>query len=262
MYRIHAPPSPEKIDNLRNFLATLEISLKPGDQLHPRDLDHILKLVANTDKAMLVNETVLRSQSQAEYGPDNIGHFGLALSRYAHFTSPIRRYADLLVHRALIKGLKLGKDGLSEEDIRQFADTAEKITATERRATLAERDSTDRYLALYLQHRVGELFDGRISGVTKFGLFVTLLETGASGFAPMATLPEDYWVHDEASQSLIGKRSKMVFQLAQPVEVRLAEARPVTGGLLFNVITGAAPPKRFSPPQKHRPPARGQKRRG
>jgi ribonuclease R len=253
MYRIHAPPSPEKIDNLRNFLATLEISLKPGDQLHPRDLDHILKLVAGTDKAMLVNETVLRSQSQAEYGPDNIGHFGLALTRYAHFTSPIRRYADLLVHRALIKGLKLGKDGLSEEDIAKFADTAEKITATERRATLAERDSTDRYLALYLQHRVGELFEGRISGVTKFGLFVTLPETGASGFAPMATLPEDYWVHDEASQSLIGKRSRMVFQLAQTVEVRLAEARPVTGGLLFNVITGAAAsPKRFIPPPKHK----------
>jgi ribonuclease R len=256
MYRIHAPPSPEKIDNLRNFLATLEISLKPGDQLHPRDLDHILKLVAGTDKAMLVNETVLRSQSQAEYGPDNIGHFGLALTRYAHFTSPIRRYADLLVHRALIKGLKLGRDGLSEDDITQFQDTAEKITATERRATLAERDSTDRYLALYLQHRVGELFEGRISGVTKFGLFVTLPETGASGFAPMATLPEDYWVHDEASQSLIGRRSRMVFQLAQTLEVRLAEARPVTGGLIFNVLTSAAQagtaaaPKRFVPAQK------------
>jgi ribonuclease R len=262
MYRIHAPPSPEKIDNLRNFLATLEISLKPGDQLHPRDLDHILKLVAGTDKAMLVNETVLRSQSQAEYGPDNIGHFGLALTRYAHFTSPIRRYADLLVHRALIKGLRLGKDGLSEEDIAKFQDTAEQITGTERRATLAERDSTDRYLALYLQHRVGELFDGRISGVTKFGLFVTLPETGASGFAPMATLPEDYWVHDEASQSLVGRRSKMVFQLAQTVEVRLAEARPVTGGLLFNVLTGAQPPKRFSPPPKHQAPNRRQKRRG
>jgi ribonuclease R len=253
MYRLHAPPSPEKLENLRSFLATLEISLKPSDQIHPRDLDHVLKLVAGTDKAMLVNETVLRSQSQAEYGPDNIGHFGLALTKYAHFTSPIRRYADLLVHRALITGLKLGKDGLSEEDIANFQDTAEKITATERRATLAERDSTDRYLALYLQHRVGELFEGRISGVTKFGLFVTLPETGASGFAPMATLPDDFWVHDEASQSLIGKRTRMTFQLAQTVDVRLAEARPVTGGLLFNVLTGAATaPKRFTPPARHK----------
>ncbi len=241
MYRIHAPPSPEKLDNLRRFLGSLEISLAPGDQLHPRDLDRVLKLVAGTDKAMLVNETVLRSQSQAEYSPENIGHFGLALSRYAHFTSPIRRYADLLVHRALISGLKLGPDGLHEDDAARFEEIAEHITATERRATLAERDSTDRYLALYLQHRVGELFEGRISGVTKFGLFVTLPENGASGFAPMASLPDDFWVHDEASQSLIGKRSRLSFQLAQRLEVRLAEARPVTGGLIFNIL---ADPKR------------------
>jgi ribonuclease R len=251
MYRLHAPPSAEKLDNLRNFLSTLDISLKPSDQIHPRDLDQILKLVAGTDKSILVSETILRSQSQAEYGPDNIGHFGLALTKYAHFTSPIRRYADLLVHRALITGLKLGKDGLSAEDIAHFQDTAEQITATERRATLAERDSTDRYLALYLQHRIGELFEARISGVTKFGLFVTLAETGASGFAPMASLPDDYWVHDEASQSLLGKRTRMSFQLAQAIDVRLAEARPVTGGLLFHVLTGStAAPKRFAPPPR------------
>jgi ribonuclease R len=240
VYRVHAPPSPEKIQNLRNFLSTLDISLAPGDQLHPRDLDRVLKLVAGTDKAMLVNETVLRSQSQAEYSTENIGHFGLALSRYAHFTSPIRRYADLLVHRALISGLKLGPDGLTDDDMARLEEIAEHVTATERRATLAERDSTDRYLALYLQHRVGELFEGRISGVTKFGLFVTLPENGATGFAPMASLPDDFWIHDEASQSLIGKRSRLSFQLAQPIEVRLAEARPVTGGLLFNILGGAA----------------------
>ena len=239
MYRVHPPPSPEKLQNLRNFLSTLAISVPPGEQIHPRDLDHVLKLVAGTDKAMLVNETVLRSQSQAEYSPENIGHFGLALARYAHFTSPIRRYADLLVHRALITGLKLGPDGLAEEDLARFTEIAEHITATERRATLAERDSTDRYLALYLQHRVGELFEGRISGVTKFGLFVTLPENGASGFAPMASLPDDFWFHDEASQSLIGKRSRLSFQLAQSIEVRLAEARPVTGGLIFNIIGDA-----------------------
>ncbi len=257
MYRVHAPPSPEKIQNLRGFLSTLDISLPPGDQLHPRDLDRILQLVAGTDKAMLVNETVLRSQSQAEYSPDNLGHFGLALTKYAHFTSPIRRYADLLVHRALISGLKLGKDGLSEEETARFEDAAEHITATERRATLAERDSNDRYLALYLQHRVGELFEARISGVTKFGLFVTLPETGASGFAPMASLPDDFWVFEEASQSLLGKRTRLSFQLAQNVEVRLAEARPVTGGLIFNVLTGAGskPVKAFSPQRQPKPAA-------
>jgi ribonuclease R len=256
MYRVHAPPSPEKLDNLRAFLSTLEISLQPGDQLHPRDLDRVLKLVAGTDKAQLVNETVLRSQSQAEYSADNLGHFGLALTKYAHFTSPIRRYADLLVHRALITGLKLGKDGLSPEDIAQFEDTAEQITATERRATLAERDSTDRYLALYLQHRVGDIFTSRVSGVTKFGLFVTLPESGASGFLSMSSLPDDFWIHDEKSQSLIGKRSRKTYQLAQELDVRLVEARPVTGGLLF------APAQAQSTGLATRGPAGPDKKRG
>ncbi len=231
MYRVHAPPTPEKLDNLRSFLATMDISLKPGVQLHPRDLDGILKLVAGTPSSTLVNETILRSQSQAEYSPENIGHFGLALNRYAHFTSPIRRYADLLVHRALIKGLKLGRDGLIDEEIFAFADTGQHLTATERRATLAERDSTDRYLALYLQHRVGELFQARISGVTKFGLFATLTESGASGFLSMASLPDDHWVFDDRTQTLSGRRSRTVFSLAQEIEVRLNEAHPVTGGL-------------------------------
>ncbi|WP_297371233.1 ribonuclease R [Acidocella sp.] len=235
MYRVHAPPSAEKLDHLRSFLHTLDISLKAGDQLHPRELDRILKLVEGTKQAVLVNETILRSQSQAEYSPENIGHFGLALSRYAHFTSPIRRYADLLVHRALITGLKLGRDGLSPDDLAGFADTAEHITATERRAALAERDSTDRYLALYLQHRVGELFEGRVSGVTKYGLFVTLVESGASGFLSMANLPDDYWVHDEATQSLCGRKSRVVFSLAQELTVRLNEAKPMTGGLLLGL---------------------------
>lgn len=266
MYRVHAPPKPEKLDNLRNFLKTLDISLKAGDQLHPRDLDRILKLVEGTPTASLVNETVLRSLSQAEYSPDNIGHFGLALSRYAHFTSPIRRYADLLVHRALVTGLKLGKDGLSPEDIAAFADIAEQITGTERRATLAERDSSDRYLALYLQHRIGELFQGRVSGVTKFGLFVTLIDSGASGFLSMANLPDDYWVHDEATQTLSGRRSRAVFTLAQALEVRLHEARPVTGGLLFTLpeLPGKAAPKRGArakPEKSDKPKQKKQQRR-
>ena len=251
MYRIHAPPTAEKLDNLRSFLHTLDITLHAGDQLHPRDLDHILRLVAGTETAPLVNETVLRSQSQAEYSPENIGHFGLALTKYAHFTSPIRRYADLLVHRALITGLKLGNDGLSPDDLSQFESIAEQITATERRATLAERDSTDRYLALYLQHRVGELFTGRISGVTKFGLFVTLAESGASGFLSMMNLPDDFWMHDEATQSLIGKRSRKTYQLAQVLDVRLVEARPVTGGLLLAPAEGGgATPRGPKPARK------------
>ncbi|HET9146518.1 MAG TPA: VacB/RNase II family 3'-5' exoribonuclease, partial [Acetobacteraceae bacterium] len=235
MYRIHAPPSPEKLDALRSLLGTLGITLKPGDRLHPRDLDHALKLVADTDAAPLINEAVLRSQSQAEYSPENIGHFGLALRAYAHFTSPIRRYADLLVHRALIAGLKLGADGLAEADAAQFDATAAHITAMERRATDAERQSADRYLAAYLSGRVGEEFAARISGVSRFGLFVTLADTGASGFVPMAMLPDDFWHYDEARQALSGKRSRRVFSLADPVTVRLEEARPVTGGMVFSL---------------------------
>jgi ribonuclease R len=185
MYRIHAPPSDEKLDNLRSFLRQFDVSLPAGNQLQPRDLDRVLKKVAGEVHSFMVNEVVLRSQMQAAYAPDNIGHFGLALARYAHFTSPIRRYADLLVHRALITGLKLGVGGLDAAEITRFPDTAEHITATERRAALAERDAIDRYLAAFMADKVGEVFPARISGVQKFGLFVTLTASGASGLVPV-----------------------------------------------------------------------------
>jgi ribonuclease R len=238
MYRVHAPPSDEKLAALRDFLHGLGISLPPGDQVHPRDLDRVLRKVAGTPEAPLVNDVMLRSQSQAEYNPDNIGHFGLALSRYAHFTSPIRRYADLLVHRALIRGLRLGEAGLAAEEATRFPDTALHITATERRAQLAERDAIDRYLAAYMAEKVGANFAARISGVTRFGLFVTVVESGASGIVPVRSLPDDFWQHDEREQTLSGRRSKLVFRLAQEVEVRLAEASPVTGGLVFHILQG------------------------
>jgi ribonuclease R len=248
MYRIHAPPSDEKLDNLRGFLRGFDISLPPGNQVHPRDLDRVLKKVAGTEEAPLINEVMLRSQSQAAYSPDNIGHFGLSLARYAHFTSPIRRYADLLVHRALILGLKLGVGGLTQEEIAGFPDTAEHISATERRAALAERDAIDRYLAAFMADKVGAIFQARISGVTRFGLFVTVAGNGASGLVPVSSLPDDFWMHDEATASLTGRRTRLSFRLAQDVEVRLAEARPVTGGLLFQIMQGAPARTGRSPP--------------
>jgi ribonuclease R len=241
MYRIHAPPSDEKLASLRDFLRGLGISLPPGDQVHPRDLDRVLRRVAGTPEAPLVNDVMLRSQSQAEYSPDNIGHFGLALPRYAHFTSPIRRYADLLVHRALIRGLRLGIGGLAEDEAQRFPETALHITATERRAQLAERDAIDRYLAAYMTDKVGLNFAARISGVTRFGLFVTVAESGASGIVPVRSLPDDYWQHDEREQTLTGRRTRLSFRLAQQVDVRLAEASPVTGGLVFHILQGAPP---------------------
>jgi ribonuclease R len=236
MYRVHAPPSDEKLDSLRGFLSGLGVSLPPGNQLHPRDFDRVLRRFANTPESQLVSEVMLRSQSQAAYSPDNIGHFGLALSRYAHFTSPIRRYADLLVHRGLIKALKLGQDGLSDEQAAAFPEIGDRITETERRAQQAERDAIDRYLTAFMAGRIGMNFAARISGVTRFGLFVTVTETGASGIVPFATLPDDYWHYDEREQTLTGRRTQKVFRLAQEVDVLLSEANPVTGGMVFHVL--------------------------
>ena len=253
MFRVHAPPTEEKLVTLRSFLASLGISLPPGDQVHPRDLDNVLRRVAGTPEGPLVNEVMLRSQSQAAYSPDNIGHFGLGLARYAHFTSPIRRYADLQVHRSLIKGLRLGRDGQIEQEAAGLSATADHITATERRAQLAERDAVDRYLAAYMAEKVGAHFAARISGVTRFGLFVTVAETGANGIVPIATLPNDYWRHDEGEQTLTGQRTHLSFRLAQDVEVRLAEASPITGGLVFHILQGV--------PARHRPKQAGRRSR-
>jgi ribonuclease R len=243
-YRVHAPPSPEKLENLRQFLRQFKINLPPGDRLHPRDLDRALKHVAGSESAPLVNEVMLRSQSQAAYAVENIGHFGLALPRYAHFTSPIRRYADLVVHRSLIAAIGFGSGELADDERPRLAETCEHITATERRAALAERDAIDRYLAAYMADKVGAEFAARISGVTRFGLFVTVAENGANGLVPVSTLPDDYWMHDEAAQTLTGRRTGLSFRLAQEVEVRLAEASPVTGGLVFRILAGLDVPRR------------------
>ncbi len=252
MYRVHDRPSDQKLEGLRQFLATFQITLPQGGHLHPRDFARVLDKVRGTPEERLVNEAVLRGQSQAAYAPDNIGHFGLALSRYAHFTSPIRRYADLLVHRALIRGLKLGQDGLHETEAARFPDTAEHITATERRAAAAERDAVDRYLAAFMAQRVGESFEARISGVTRFGLFVTLEENGASGIVPLGSLPDDRWDLDEATQTLAGRRTRLTFSLGQAVEARLAEATPRTGGMVFHIMQGLPARGRGRPAPKGR----------
>ena len=241
MYRIHAPPSDEKLNTLREFLGTLGLSLNPAGQLRPADFARLLERVKDRPEARMVNETVLRSQSQAAYEPDNIGHFGLALPRYAHFTSPIRRYADLLVHRALIRGLKLGTDGLTEVEAARFVESGEHITATERRAAQAERDAVDRYLTAFLADKVGATFAARISGIHPFGLFVTLEETGASGFVPMKALPDDHWIVEEGNRRVMGRRTRQVLGLGDPVEARLREANPTTGSMVFDLLLGGAP---------------------
>ena len=171
---------------------------------------------------------MLRAQAQAAYAPDNLGHFGLSLARYAHFTSPIRRYADLLVHRAIL-GI------LPPDSQERFGDIGTHISATERRAAAAERDALNRFTALFLADQVGAVFPGRVNGVTRFGLFVTLDDSGADGLVPVSSLPNDYYVHDEARHCLIGKRFRKTFTLGDSLRVKLAEANPLTGSLIFHL---------------------------
>ncbi|MDR3441364.1 ribonuclease R [Telmatospirillum sp.] len=238
MYRVHDLPSREKLEGLRDFLTTVGLSLAKGQVLRASAFNQILAAAKDTPEAHLINEVVLRSQAQAVYSPENIGHFGLALARYAHFTSPIRRYADLLVHRALIEGLALGDGGLPADSWERFAEIGEHISLTERRAAAAERDALNRFTTLFLADRVGAHFAGRVNGVTRFGLFVTLDETGADGLMPVSSLPDDYYVHDEVRHCLVGKRSGLTFSLGDIVTVALAEANSLTGSLLFQLVDG------------------------
>jgi ribonuclease R len=235
IYRVHDDPAPEKIIALREFLATLDISLPKGGALRPDAFNHILQRVKGRDVERLVNEVVLRSQAQAEYSAENFGHFGLNLRRYAHFTSPIRRYADLIVHRSLIRAFKLGDDGLPDgTDVRALSEIAANISATERRAMKAERETADRLIAHFLADRVGATFDGHISGVTRAGLFVELNETGADGLIPARHIGEEYFRYNETSHAFVGRSA--TYRLGDPVTVELVEAAPVAGALRFRLI--------------------------
>lgn len=238
MYRVHEPPPLDRIETLRQSLHGFGIKMVGGSELRPHHFTGILKQVAGTDRAQLISEIVLRSQTQAYYGPDNEGHFGLALARYCHFTSPIRRYSDILVHRALIRGYGLGEGGLSDDEIDKFDQIGKEISDTERRAVSAERDATERYTTAFMADRVGAEFPGRISGVTRFGLFVNLDETGADGLVPVSTLPWDRYTHDEVNHCLVGQETGNCYTLADRVKVKLAEADIVTGGLVFELLEG------------------------
>ena len=240
MYRIHDEPGKEKLENLRRFLETLGLRLARGQVITAEHFNRILEKAANGPHVHMVNQVVLRSQAQAEYNPENVGHFGLALRRYAHFTSPIRRYSDLLVHRALISGLDLGEGGLGDNP-GDFAQAGKHISMTERRAAAAEYDTIDRFTAAYLAEKVGAEFTGRITGVARFGMFVSLDDSGADGLVPVRSLPEDFYFHDEAKQLLRGRRSGRQFRLGDSVEVTLAEADPLSGSLILHLTEGVRP---------------------
>jgi ribonuclease R len=237
VYRIHDAPSREKLKSLRDFLETLDLQVPPHGELKPGAFNKVLAAAKSLPVPELVNEVILRSQAQAEYNPDNIGHFGLNLARYAHFTSPIRRYADLLVHRALIRALKLGDGGLTDEEIPRLAAIAQSISEAERRAMAAERETIDRLVALHLADRIGAVFKARVGGVTRSGLFVRLKDTGADGFVPISTLGRDYFHHIEEAHALVGSRTGETFRLGDDVEVKLVEAIPSAGALRFEMMS-------------------------
>ncbi|MGQ0674453.1 MAG: ribonuclease R [Hyphomicrobium sp.] len=248
VYRVHDAPSKEKLKNLGDFLDTLGLKLPPLGQLKPANFNGVLAKAKTLPVPDLVNEVVLRSQAQAEYAIANIGHFGLKLARYAHFTSPIRRYADLLVHRALVKALGLGAGALDEKEVPRLADVARSISEAERRAMAAERETTDRLIATHLAEKVGAVFEGRVAGVTRSGLFIKLDGTGADGFVPISTLGTEYYNHDETTHALVGSRTGETYRLGDRVSVKLVEAIPSAGALRFEMLSegtrGAVTPLR------------------
>ncbi|NDB66959.1 MAG: ribonuclease R, partial [Methylocystaceae bacterium] len=237
IYRAHDEPSREKVTALSEFLATIGVKLSKGQVLRPSNFNAILARVKGMEHENIVNEIILRTQAQAEYTHDNYGHFGLNLRRYAHFTSPIRRYADLIVHRALIRALKLGEGALPEISKDHLAEIAARISAAERRAMAAERETVDRLIAHHLVDQIGACFEARISGVTRSGLFVRLQETGADGFVPASTLGREYYAYDERAHALTA-RSGQSYRLADIIKVRLLEAAPLAGALRFEVAEG------------------------
>ncbi|KAA2243960.1 ribonuclease R [Salinarimonas soli] len=265
IYRTHDEPSLEKMRSLGEVMASIGQKAPQTGALRPGIFNGILRSIAGSEHETFVNEVVLRTQAQAEYTAENYGHFGLNLRRYAHFTSPIRRYADLVVHRALVRAFRFGEGALpADVTTEQLAEIAAGISAAERRAMAAERETVDRLIAQYLADQVGAIFEGRISGVTKGGLFVKLFETGADGFVPAATIGDDYYRYDEAHHALTGDRTGESYRLGDPVSVKLVEAAPVAGALRFEILSegrkgkpsGARRPGRpFSGPK----PGRGNK---
>lgn len=253
IYRVHDRPDANKLQTVREFVEGFGINFAIGQVVKPMHINGLLNKAKEGDgMSQLISQIVLRAQSQAIYSKENNGHFGLALSHYAHFTSPIRRYADLIVHRSMVAAYGFGEGGLSDGEEARLAEIADFISQTERKSMEAERGSVDRFTAAYLSDKVGAEFAGRISGVTRFGLFVTLDENGADGIIPMRSMKDDFYIHDEEQHALIGRRTRKVFRLCAPIRVRLVEADGMTGSTVLEVVgnEGADIPG-FKPKKTH-----------
>ena len=259
MYRVHEPPSREKLEALKDYLDTFDIAFTLGQVIKPQTFNQIIERIGDADFKPEIMEQLLRTQMQARYAPDRLGHFGLSLATYAHFTSPIRRYADLLVHRALVSAYKLGEGGLPPADAAKFEEIGEQISRLERRAMEAERETVDRYVAAYLADQVGQIVLCRITGVQPFGFFATVVEFGGDGIVPVSTIGSEYFRYDEKSQQLIGEDSGTTYRLGQKLRLRIVESNPVSGGLRFAVPDEAEVPE---PSERRDRVRRPQQRRG
>jgi ribonuclease R len=237
LFRVHEEPTNEKLNALRETASAAGLNLAKGQVLQTSHLNSLLAQAEGTDDAELINITTLRCMTQAYYSPTNFGHFGLALKSYAHFTSPIRRYSDLIVHRALVTTHGWGDDGLTPADIDELEGTATHISDTERRSMMAERDTTDRYLASYLSERVGEEFTGKINGIAKFGMFIKLDDSGADGLVPIRSLGGEYFHFDREAGTLMGADTGITYRIGQRVTAKLTEAAPITGGVALELLT-------------------------
>ena len=236
LYRVHEEPTPEKLKALREVAQSAGFNLAKGQVLRTSHLNDLLAKSKESELSELISMTTLRSMSQAYYSRENFGHFGLALKKYTHFTSPIRRYSDLIIHRALISALGFGSDGLHEMDAEKLEEVAQHISNTERRSMVAERDTIDRYLAAYLSEKVGNEFEGKVSGVAKFGFFVRLNDSGAEGIVPIRTLGTDYYHYDLRTNTLMASQSGLIISLGQKATVRLKDVDPLAGGIAFEAL--------------------------
>jgi ribonuclease R len=239
MYRDHEPPSREKLVALKDYLDTFGIALALGQVIRPATFNRVIDLLGDSDNRPEIMEQILRSQTQAYYAPANTGHFGLSLGSYAHFTSPIRRYADLLVHRSLVRAYGLGEGGLTDDEAERMTRLGELVSQAERRAMEAERETIDRYVAAYLSTHVGEVLATRITGVQPFGFFATVEGLGGDGLVPVSTLGIERFSYDETARALEGDESGDRYAVGQKLELRLVEANPISGSLRFELPEGA-----------------------